>query len=229
MHAVSFSPSTQEGLALWRPRLIRLATASDDNDGAHDLNHLERVWSSARGILASLPRADALVVMAACYLHDLVNLPKNHPERSSASRMSAQAAVARLSALDFPADRLAAVAHAIEAHSYSAGIAPETVEAKIVQDADRIDALGAVGLARMFHVGGQLGRALAHSADPLALRRDADDGRYTLDHIACKLLRLPATMQTEAGRALAEERARWVMAFRDQFAAEWGGDDRAPD
>jgi len=202
--------------------LIRLATASGDNDGAHDLNHLKRVWGSARTLLASLPEADALVVMAACYLHDLVNLPKNHPQRSEASRMSAQAAVAQLAALDFPGDRLAAVAHAIEAHSYSAGIAPQTIEAKIVQDADRLDALGALGLARMFHVGGQLGRALADSTDPLALQRDADDSRYTLDHIECKLLRLPATMQTAPGRALADERARWVVAFRDQFAAEWG-------
>ncbi len=221
----SFATSSQDAvLALWRPRLIRLATASDDNDGAHDLNHLERVWSSARTLLAALPQADALVVMAACYLHDLVNLPKNHPERRQASRMSAQAAVAQLSALDFPRGRLAAVAHAIEAHSYSAGIVAETMEAKIVQDADRLDALGAVGLARMFHVGGQLGRALADSNDPLALQRTADDSCYTLDHIECKLLRLPATMQTAPGRALAEERARWVVAFRDQFVAEWGAE-----
>jgi len=225
MNRAPLTSPLQQQLDLWHPRLIRLATASDDNDGAHDLNHLERVWASARTLLASLPEADTLVVMAACYLHDLVNLPKNHPERSQASRMSAQAAVAQLAALDFPPDRLAAVAHAIEAHSYSAGIVPNTMEAKIVQDADRLDALGAVGLARMFHVGGQLGRALADSADPLALRRQADDACYTLDHIECKLLRLPATMQTAPGRALAEERARWVVAFRDQFAAEWGGGD----
>lgn len=229
MDRISPQASQDDLFALWRPRLRRLATAVDDNDGAHDLNHLERVWGSARTLLASLPQADGLVVMAACYLHDLVNLPKNHPQRREASRMSAQAAVAQLAALDFPADRLAAVAHAIEAHSYSAGIVPETMEAKIVQDADRLDALGAVGLARMFHVGGQLGRALADATDPLALRRQADDGRYTLDHIECKLLRLLATMQTAAGRALAEERARWVTAFRDQFAAEWGGGDQPPD
>ncbi|WP_156414076.1 HD domain-containing protein [Bordetella sp. N] len=212
----------QEQLDLWRPRLIALATASDDNDGAHDLNHLERVWASARTLLASSPEADPLVVMAAAYLHDLVNLPKNHPDRRQASRMSAQAAVAQLAALRFPEARLPAVAHAIEAHSYSAGIVPETIEAKIVQDADRLDALGAVGLARMFHVGGQLGRALAHATDPLALQRTADDGIYTLDHIECKLLRLPDTMQTEAGREVARERARWLVAFRDQFVAEWG-------
>lgn len=123
----------------------------------------------------------------------------------------------------FPSDKLAGVAHAIEAHSFSAGIVPRTIEARIVQDADRMDALGAVGLARMFHVGGQLGRSLAHGEDPLARDRDLDDARYALDHIEIKLLRLPETLNTAAARRIAQERAMRLRRFRDEFVAEWLG------
>lgn len=182
-----------------------------------------RVWAVARRILADHPEADALVVQAACYLHDLVNLPKNHPDRARASTLAAQQATRELAAAGFPAEKLASVAHAIEAHSYSAGIAPRTIEARIVQDADRVDALGAIGLARMFHVGGQLGRALAHGSDPLARRRDPDDTLYALDHIETKLLRLPGTLHTAAARRIALGRADRLRRFRDEFVAEWMG------
>jgi len=211
----------REDLAALRPQLIQIAQSADTGDGAHDLSHLERVWKAAANMLAHHPEADAVVVMTASYLHDLVNLPKNHPDRARASTMAADAAVRELQAIGYPATKLAAVHHAIEAHSYSANIPPRTVEARIVQDADRLDALGPVGLARMFHVGGQLGRALAHPDDPLGTSRKLDDGIYTLDHIELKLARIANTMQTEGGRLLAASRLNWVRRFRDEFVAEW--------
>jgi uncharacterized protein len=210
--------------AFWQPRLAALAEGSAGSDGAHDASHLARVWRTAQALLASHPEANALVVMAACYLHDLVNLPKDHPERSQASRRSAQLARHQLGWMGFPAELLDGVAHAIEAHSYSAAIPAETIEAKIVQDADRIDALGAVGLARVFYIGGQLGRPLAHPTDPLAETRSLDDRAYTLDHFAVKLAALPGMMQTEAGRRLAERRVTLLMDFRTRFAQEWLGE-----
>jgi len=213
-------------LDAWRGRLAQLAAAAvagQGADGAHDLNHVERVWRNAGALLAHYPQADALVVLAACYLHDLVNVPKDDPRRSSASRLSAQLASERLAALGFPADKLAAVAHAIEAHSFSAGVPATTLEARIVQDADRLDGLGAVGLARMFYIAGRMGSALAHGSDPLARDRPLDDKAYSLDHIEAKLARLPAMMQTEAGRALGEARLATLTAFRSAFAAEWSG------
>ncbi|KGF81960.1 hydrolase [Massilia sp. JS1662] len=213
-------------LEIWRPRLARLAAqavADQGPDGAHDLNHFERVWRNAQALLAHSPQADPLVVLAACYLHDLVNVPKDDPRRSSASRLSAELARERLAALGFPADRLAGVAHAIEAHSFSAGVPATTLEARIVQDADRLDGLGAVGLARMFYIAGRMGSALAHGTDPLALDRPLDDKSYSLDHIDAKLARLPGMMQTEAGRKLAEARLATLTDFRSAFAAEWTG------
>jgi uncharacterized protein len=211
-------------LAAWRARVAELARAcaGDDADGAHDGNHLDRVWRNAQALMDDTPQADALVVLAACYLHDLVNLPKNDPARATASRRSALLARERLPALGFPPEKLDAVAHAIECHSFSAAIPPRTLEARIVQDADRLDGLGAVGLARMFYIAGRMGSSLAHGADPLALARPLDDQAYSLDHIPVKLARLPGMMQTEAGRRLGEQRLAQLNDFRQTFAAEWG-------
>ncbi|ANN79388.1 HD domain-containing protein [Bordetella flabilis] len=213
----------QSTISEWRPRLRRLAATYVGTDSAHDLNHLDRVWANARQIMASTTDANGLVVLAACYLHDLINVPKNHPDRAKASSISASEAVVRLKQLRYPAEYLDDVAHAIEAHSYSAGIAPRSIEAKVVQDADRLDALGAVGLARMFHIGGRLNCALAHDSDPLAMQRPVDDMLYSLDHIEQKLLRLPDAMQTQAGRTLATKRADLLAKFRDRFVSEWTG------
>jgi uncharacterized protein len=215
-------PSLSE-LASWQPRLAALAAGAASGDGAHDISHLERVWRNAQALLAGHPDADALSVMAACYLHDLVNVPKDDPERAQASRKSARLARHQLAWLGFPADRLDAVAHAIETHSFSAALEPGTIEAKIVQDADRLDSLGAVGLARMFYIAGRMGSALAHADDPLARERPLDDRAYSLDHIETKLAALPGMMQTEAGRALGAQRLAALTDFRAQFVAEWSG------
>ena len=211
----------QTELQHWLPRLQQLAAQAMEQDAAHDNAHLQRVWGNAQQLLQHYPQADALVVLAACYLHDLVNLPKNHPQRAQASRLAAERAAILLRAEGFAENKIHAVAHAIATHSFSAQIAPQTLEAQIVQDADRLDALGPVGLARMFHIGGALGRTLAHESDPLASQRPLDDQRYTLDHIASKLLQLPASMQTEAGRQEATRRAQWLQAFRAAFVAQW--------
>lgn len=216
---MSASPSL---LAHWRPRLIAFAAAAADGDGAHDVQHLHRVWRVAAQLLTEYPEADGLVVLAACYLHDLVNLPKDDPRRAQASRLAAQQARAMLAEAGFPVERLDAVAHAIEAHSFSAGIPPRSLEAQIVQDADRMDALGAVGLARMFYTAGRMGSALAHADDPLALRRPADDRAYSLDHIDVKLATLPVLMNTAAARRLGEQRVAWLREFRGVFVDEWG-------
>jgi uncharacterized protein len=215
-------------LSSWQPRLVDLATAAHGMDGAHDTNHLHRVWRNASLLLNDYPEADALIVLAGCYLHDLVNLPKNHPERHLASRKSALLASRQLAELDFPPNKLAAVAHAIESHSFSAGIRPESIEAKLVQDADRLDALGAVGLARLFYTAGRMGTALAHADDPMALHRELDEKAYALDHIDTKLATLPGKMQTAAGRRLAETRLNELIAFRDHFIAEWASSTAAP-
>lgn len=196
--------------------------AAEPADGAHDLGHLARVWANARSIALDEPDVDWSVLEAAVWFHDLVNLPKNSPDRAQASARSAAAAVAFLAQDGFPHDRLDAVAHAITAHSFSAGIKPETVEARILQDADRLEALGAIGLARMFLISGRMGGGIVDMDDPMALHRALDDKRFALDHLPVKLLHLADQMQTRTGRLMAEERTEWMLSFRTRLLAEIG-------
>ena len=194
-------------------------------DSAHDISHFRRVWMTARKIMIH-HQADPLVVLTACYFHDIVSLPKNHPERSQSSRLAARKTrdILHRDFPDFPPDRFAAVEHAIEAHSFSAGIAPQSIEAKIVQDADRLEALGAIGLARVFTVSGGLGVALFDAEDPFADARPLDDRAFALDHFQTKLLRLPDTMQTDVGRELAQHNADFLVHFMAKLSAELQGD-----
>jgi len=90
----------------------------------------------------------------------------------------------------------------------------------VVQDADRLDSLGAIGIARCLLVGGRLDRPLCDADDPFCERRSPDDALYTLDHFYTKLLKLPATMQTAAGRAEAERRAGLMQEYLDALRAE---------
>lgn len=191
------------------------------NDGAHDIGHLRRVWANAREIAFDL-KGDLEVLLAAAYFHDAVNLPKNHPDRARASQLSADWASDYLRGTDFPAAKIAATAHAIAAHSFSAAIPPETLEAEILQDADRLEALGAIGIARMFHVGGAMGGLLFDADDPLALDRPLNDKAFSLDHLEVKLFPIAQTMRTEAGRAMAEARVEWMRSFRTRLLSEIG-------
>lgn len=194
-------------------------------DAAHDISHFRRVWKTSQK-LSPDASVDWLVVLTACYFHDLVSLPKNHPDRHRSSVLAAKETrrVLMRDFPDFPQQRLSAVCHAIEAHSFSAKIAPETLEAKIVQDADRLEALGAIGLARVFAVSGALGVALFDAEDPFARQRGLDDKQYALDHFQTKLLTLPSTMQTEQGRHLAQHNADFLLTYMAKLSAELKGE-----
>ena len=203
----------------WAARCEAFARETMAGDAAHDAAHVRRVVASARR-LGALEGADLAVVVPAAWLHDCVTVPKDSPHRPRASRLAAERAAAWLRAEGFPEALVPAVAHAVEAHSFSAGVAPETPEARVVQDADRLDALGAIGVARLFATAGAMGSALTHPDDPFAdppegggPGRDLDDRRWALDHVWTKLLRLPATMQTASGREEAERRAETLRQF----------------
>lgn len=189
-------------------------------DGAHDFGHLNRVWATCRIIMLDEGPVDAEALRLAVIFHDAINLPKNAPNRSQASALSADHAAQWLAAKGWNASRIAIVAHAIEAHSFSAGIVPQSGEARILQDADRLEALGAIGLARMFAVAGQMGGQLFDPADPMALHRPLDDKAFALDHLETKLFPIAQTMQTQTGRAIAAERAEWMASFRTRLLSE---------
>lgn len=191
-------------------------------DAAHDLEHVRRVVRNARD-LAATESARREVVLPAAWLHDCVSVPKDSPQRKEASRLAAAQAVGWLREWGWPEALLPDVAHAIEAHSFSAGITPRTLEARVVQDADRLDALGAIGLARCLMLGGALGRLLYVADDPFCERRAPDDRVASLDHFYTKLLTLEATMQTASGREEAKRRSEFLRRFLEELKTELGG------
>jgi uncharacterized protein len=199
-----------------------LAAEAAGTDSAHDLSHSDRVWTHARTIAHGEGMAPSRVLLCAAYLHDLVTLPKDHPKRAKASMLSASAAGPVMQALGLSPSEIAQARHAIEAHSYSGGGQPTSPEARILRDADRLEALGAVGVARTFAVAGALGRPLFHPDDPFATARPLDDEAWALDHFAVKLLKLPETFLTATGRRLAEERAQVMRRFLADLARDLG-------
>lgn len=188
-------------------------------DAAHDPEHVRRVVANARK-LAATEGARLEVVLPAAWLHDCVTVPKDSPRRAEASRLAAVQAVAWLREWGWTEALLPDIAHAIEAHSFSAGLPPRTADARVLQDADRLDALGAVGLARCLMLGGALGRPLYVAEDPFCERRPPDDRVACVDHFYAKLLKLEGTMQTEGGRIEAGRRTGILRAFLEELRRE---------
>lgn len=208
--------------AVFEPLFERKINESDfGSDPAHDLAHFKRVVATAKG-LAQIENARLEVVIPAAWLHDLVNVPKNDARRSQASVLSARAATEFLKAIGYPEAWLEGIAHAIEAHSYSAGIEARTLEARIVQDADRLDGLGAIGIARCFSVGGLLKRSIYHAEDPFGLARERNDLEYTVDHFFVKLFKVVEQLQTEAGRQEGQRRCETMRQFLADLGREVG-------
>jgi uncharacterized protein len=189
-------------------------------DPTHDTAHLLRVaaWTLALGG----EDVDAREAVAAALLHDAVHVPKNSPARAGASELAAAHAAARLPELGFAPEAVARVADAVRDHSFSRGATPATALGCALQDADRLEALGAIGLLRTVSTGVRMGGAWFHPDDPFARARALDDARYSVDHFYAKLLGLPATMRTAAGRAEAERRAALLHGFLSALAHELG-------
>jgi len=210
--AVAFQPYRTLAEAL-------IPHATEGDDGSHDIAHILRVFKNAMRIHAR-EGGDGRVLAAAVLLHDCVSVEKNSPLRSQASRLAAEKASGILTEMGWGKADIAAVAHAIAAHSFSANIAPETLEAKILQDADRLDAIGMVGAARCFYIAGRMGSGLYDPADPLAKERPLDDKAFAIDHFELKLFKLTDGFQTAAGRALAAERHARLKQVLDLFIDE---------
>ena len=170
------------------------------------------------------PECDTELLLAAVILHDCVAVEKSSPLRAQASRLSAARAREIVGKLGWAEDRVNRLAHAIETHSFSANLRPETLEAKIMRDADRLDAIGAIGVARCFHVGGRMGGALYHPGDPGAESRPLDDRAYALDHFPAKLFKVAEGFLTSEGQRMAAARAALMTEFVAAFRAEVEGE-----
>jgi uncharacterized protein len=212
----------KKSLEAWESLFQSKIEEISGHDPAHDLAHFLRVVESAKR-LGLVENAKMEVLIPAAWLHDFVNVPKNDPRRSQASRLSAIEATQYLREIEYPEEFYSEIAHAIEAHSYSAGIEAKTLEAQIVQDADRLDGLGAIGIARMFSVGGLLERRIYDPLDPFAMQgRELNDLTNTIDHFYVKLFKTVDTLKTAAGRLEGQRRAEHMRRYLAELAQEIG-------
>jgi uncharacterized protein len=167
---------------------------------SHDRGHVKRVVRLVRYI-AEREGADVEVVVTAAELHDIARGEPDH------ARRSAEKAREILRRKGYAEEFVERVAHCIEAHSFSSRVEPRTPEASILSDADKLDAMGAIGIARAFLYSGERGRSVEE----------------TLRHFEDKLLKLYDALRTKTGRELGRERHQFLVEFYQRLEAElWG-------
>ncbi len=189
------------------------------NDAAHDFNHIMRVFNNAKKICKT-ENVDKKLVLSAVLLHDIVSYPKSNKRSKLSSIKSAQEAKKILKKLDFSFEEIEIISEAIKDHSFSRGKTPKTLVGKILQDADRLDAIGAIGVARVFTVGGFEKRPIYNPVDPYCTTRDPDDSKWTLDHFYKKLLILESLMNTKSAKNEAKRRTKIMKGFLSEFKRE---------
>ena len=190
-------------------------------DPAHDFSHILRVCRIARKI-GQEEKADMKVLLPAALLHDLESKKGLKSGKEPSGQAGLGAARSFLQGKGLDRDRIEKVLYAVEVHSFSRGILPATLEARILQDADRLDAMGAIGIARLFVTGGAMGREMYHLQDPFCREREPDDKRWNLDHFYRKLLKLEEGMHTGKGREMARRRTEVLRRYLRELEEEVG-------
>ena len=189
------------------------------NDPAHDFEHVMRVYKNAKK-LCKKENANEKIVLSAALLHDIVSYPKSDKRSSTSSIRSAEEAKKILSKLNYTLNEIKIISDAIRDHSFSRGKIPQTLEGKILQDADRLDAIGAIGIARVFAVAGSESRPFYNDEDPFCKKRVLDDQKWTLDHFYKKLLLLESLMNTNSGKSEAKQRTMVLKNFLSELKKE---------
>lgn len=189
------------------------------DDPAHDWPHIGRVAATAKK-LADGQKVNLECILAAVYCHDLVNLPKNHPDRSRASELAAEKAEPMLRECGFTEEEIKIVKAAVIEHSFSRGLKPSCLESAIVQDSDRLDSLGAIGILRCASVNTLLKSKYYDPFDPFASDRELNDKEFMVDHYYVKLFKLPDLMATEMGRKEGYLRVEYMKTFLARLGKE---------
>lgn len=189
------------------------------NDPAHDFNHILRVCKNAQK-LCKKEGVDEKLVLSAALLHDVVSYSKFDKHSNHSSIKSANEAKKILIKLNFLPEEVQIICDAIRDHSFSRGKTPQTIEGKILQDADRLDAIGAIGIARVFTVGGTEKRPFYNIEDPFCKTRTPDDKSWTLDHFYSKLLKLESLMNTKSAKIEAKRRTNILKKYLSELQRE---------
>jgi uncharacterized protein len=195
-----------------------------DAEGGHDWFHIERVWNNAREI-AAREAVDLFVVELGALLHDIADYKFHNGDES----LGPEIARKFLQEKEVPEDIIVHVENIINWISFKGGNEQQqfnSPELQVVQDADRLDALGAIGIARTFNYGGFKGRAIFDPAIPPNLNMSKEEYKKstapTINHFYEKLFLLKDRMNTGTGKILAEERHDFMVQYLEQFFREWG-------
>ena len=192
----------------------------EGRDPAHDFHHIMRVYKNAK-LIGRREGANMEVLLLAVLLHDIVVYSKGSAKSSRSSDDSADLAENILQSYGYSQYKINRISYCIRLHSYSKRLVPASLEGRILQDADRLDSLGAIGIARTFSVGGSEKRTFYKADDPFCRSsRDLDDRQWTLDHFQTKLLKLKDLMHTRTAKKIAQERMRFMMLFIRQLQKE---------
>ena len=190
-----------------------------NNDPAHDFEHVMRIYHNAQKITKK-EKANQKLVLTAALLHDIVSYPKSSKRSKFSSVESAKKSKSILKKYAFSNEEISIICDAIEDHSFSQNRIPRTIEGKILQDADRLDALGAIGIARVFATSGSLNRPFYKIDDPFCNKRKPDDNHWAIDHFFNKLLKLQSLMNTKSGKIEAKKRTNVLKIYLKQLKTE---------
>lgn len=194
-------------------------------EAGHDWFHIQRVWLNAKSLLLSEP-ADPFIVELGALLHDIADA-KFHDGDEEIGPATTRSF---LETRQIDADSVEHVVNIVRHISFKGGHSKKTfhsTELSVVQDADRLDAIGAIGIARAFQYGGYKNREIYNPAKPPVMNMDTEAYRKndgpTINHFYEKLLLLKDKMNTASGKKLAEERHLFMESFLRQFYHEWNG------
>jgi uncharacterized protein len=196
-------------------------------DGSgHDWWHIHRVWNLAKNIAGQEEGTNLMIVELSALLHDIADWKFHDGDENKGPQMAKQF----LTANHVESSVIDPVVEIIASISYKGAGVPtpmKTLEGQVVQDADRLDAIGALGIARTFAYGGHKNRLIYHPEEKPVLHQSFEDYKknqgHTINHFYEKLLLLKDRMNTASGKRLAEARHQFMQAYLDQFYKEWNG------
>lgn len=192
-------------------------------EGGHDWQHIQRVWKMALHILKKEGRGDRLTIELAALLHDISDPKFNGGDHEKGELLAREI----LESFGLDHERTGHIQDIIKHVSFKGGFEQDrihSIEFQIVQDADRLDAMGAIGIARAFNYGGFKNRPIHDPAMPL--QEYADPSAYhksdapTINHFYEKLLKLKDLMNTDTGKRMAQERHEFMLLFLETFYRE---------
>jgi uncharacterized protein len=190
-----------------------------DSDAAHDFDHVLRVLALAERI-GQAEGADMDIVRAAVLLHDVARAEE---ERTGICHAKVGAERARQILASHPADKVETVAQAIASHRFRDEVVPQTLEAKVLCDADKLDAIGAIGIARAYALAGKRGQRLWTDLPTGSLSKTEPPDYTPVHEFTFKLSRLKESLFTTTARQIAEDRHRYLVEFFARLEEEVRG------